>query len=222
MFLEDSFIYFPAKYPEGNWEIPDGPVSEGEFKPDIEDCFFLTEDQVKLHGWFCTPHQMKGNSLEPVATDAVLLWFHGNAGNIAYRYDMISMLMGIRGEPDGLRIDPQLPKAWKRARAWRAWRGAEFDIEIVRRPGTKRTQVELDGEVLSEHLIPPQPKGSKHLVRVALATSDNLQGIVAQGRTITETLEIARDIAKKLIEARDLENTIFPAFEDSFDYLLVV
>jgi len=29
-----------------------------------------------------------------------------------------------------------------------------------------------------------------------LATSDEVQGLVAQGRTITETLEIARDVAK--------------------------
>lgn len=35
-----------------------------------------------------------------------------------------------------------------------------------------------------------------------LATSDQIQGLVAQGRTITETIEIARDIAKKLIEAQ--------------------
>jgi hypothetical protein len=34
-----------------------------------------------------------------------------------------------------------------------------------------------------------------------LATSDTIQGLVAQGRTISETIEIARDIAKKLIEA---------------------
>lgn len=35
-----------------------------------------------------------------------------------------------------------------------------------------------------------------------LATSDTIQGLVAQGRTINETIEIARDIAKKLIEAQ--------------------
>jgi len=34
-----------------------------------------------------------------------------------------------------------------------------------------------------------------------LATSDDVQGLVAQGRTIAETIEIARDIAKKLLEA---------------------
>lgn len=35
-----------------------------------------------------------------------------------------------------------------------------------------------------------------------LATSESIQGLIAQGRTIAETLEIARDVAKKLIEAR--------------------
>jgi len=35
-----------------------------------------------------------------------------------------------------------------------------------------------------------------------LATSDELQGLVAQGRTVAETLEIARDIAIKLMEAQ--------------------
>ena len=34
-----------------------------------------------------------------------------------------------------------------------------------------------------------------------LATSDTLRGLVAQGRTIAETMEIAQDIARKLIES---------------------
>jgi predicted RNase H-like HicB family nuclease len=34
-----------------------------------------------------------------------------------------------------------------------------------------------------------------------LATSDSIQGLVAQGRTIAETMEIAQDVAKKLIES---------------------
>ncbi|MEK7191702.1 MAG: type II toxin-antitoxin system HicB family antitoxin [Pseudomonadota bacterium] len=37
---------------------------------------------------------------------------------------------------------------------------------------------------------------------VYLATSDEVQGLVAQGRTIRETLEIARDVANKLTETR--------------------
>ncbi len=34
-----------------------------------------------------------------------------------------------------------------------------------------------------------------------LATSDELQGLVAQGRTVAETMEIAQDVARKLIES---------------------
>ena len=37
---------------------------------------------------------------------------------------------------------------------------------------------------------------------VYLAISDDVQGLVAQGRTVAETVEIARDVARKLIEAQ--------------------
>ena len=37
---------------------------------------------------------------------------------------------------------------------------------------------------------------------VYLATSETIQGLVAQGNSITETIEIARDVAKKLFEAQ--------------------
>ena len=56
-----------------------------------------------------------------------------------------------------------------------------------------------------------------------LATSDSVQGLVAQGRTIAETLEIARDIAKKLLEAQapgSEQRTL--DFGDRFEYPLVV
>ncbi|MGH8771541.1 MAG: type II toxin-antitoxin system HicB family antitoxin [Burkholderiales bacterium] len=59
---------------------------------------------------------------------------------------------------------------------------------------------------------------------VYLATSDDVPGLVAQGRTITETLEIARDVAKKLLEAQaghDITPTLSP-IEEKFDYPLVV
>ena len=36
---------------------------------------------------------------------------------------------------------------------------------------------------------------------VYLATSDDFQGLVAQGRTVSETIEIARDVARRLFEA---------------------
>lgn len=59
---------------------------------------------------------------------------------------------------------------------------------------------------------------------VYLATSDDIQGLVAQGRTVTEALEIARDVARKLIEAQEARGTssrLIPVGE-SFDYPLIV
>lgn len=41
---------------------------------------------------------------------------------------------------------------------------------------------------------------------VFLATSEDVPGLLAQGRTIAEALEIARDVATKLIEARRERN----------------
>ena len=55
-----------------------------------------------------------------------------------------------------------------------------------------------------------------------LATSDDVQGLVAQGRTIEETLEIARDVAKKLIEAQEESLSKLSVTDDSFEYPLVV
>ncbi len=57
-----------------------------------------------------------------------------------------------------------------------------------------------------------------------LATSDDVQGLVAQGRTATETLEIARDVARKLIEARTQRSggPNLSTISDSFDYPLIV
>jgi len=55
-----------------------------------------------------------------------------------------------------------------------------------------------------------------------LATSENIQGLVAQGRTIAETLEIARDVAKKLIEAQENQISSLQSVGESFNYPLVI
>ena len=52
---------------------------------------------------------------------------------------------------------------------------------------------------MSEYLIPI--KIEKLEEGVYLATSESLQGLIAQGRTIAETMEIAQDVARKLIDS---------------------
>ena len=61
---------------------------------------------------------------------------------------------------------------------------------------------------MSEYLIPisiePLKEGGY------LATSSSLQGLIAQGRTIAETIEIAEDVARKIIESRIEHNEPIP------------
>jgi predicted RNase H-like HicB family nuclease len=59
---------------------------------------------------------------------------------------------------------------------------------------------------------------------VYLATSDDVSGLVAQGRTVTEAMDIARDVAKKLLEAQAerQEDRNLPPVGDSVDFSLVV
>lgn len=60
-----------------------------------------------------------------------------------------------------------------------------------------------------------------------LATSDHLPGLVAQGRTVAETLEIAQDVARKLIESYrehgdELPPTLKALSEDAIDLRIPV
>ncbi len=74
--FEDSMIYFPAKYPEGYWS----PV---DFGVQAEDCYFESEDGIRLHGWYAPSPGVRPTTL----------WAHGNAGNITHRLDHIKLLV---------------------------------------------------------------------------------------------------------------------------------
>ena len=58
---------------------------------------------------------------------------------------------------------------------------------------------------------------------VYLATSDDVQGLVAQGRTIQETVEIARDVARRLIESQTgVRKLNLPVVTDILEFPLIV
>ena len=58
---------------------------------------------------------------------------------------------------------------------------------------------------------------------VYLATSDDLQGLIAQGCTLQETVEIAHDVARKLIESQAaVTDATLPPLTESFDYPMIV
>ena len=57
-----------------------------------------------------------------------------------------------------------------------------------------------------------------------LATAEELNGLVAQGRTVAEALDIARDVARKLIEARRERDGVpnLPTTAERREYTIVV
>ena len=75
MILENSLIYFPSVYPEGDWEPKGLPV---------EDVWFESDDGVQLHGWYVPKENAR----------AAVLFCHGNGGNITHRIDTLEMLHG--------------------------------------------------------------------------------------------------------------------------------
>ena len=72
--MENFFIF----YPQAEWDaIP------SDLRLNHEDIYFNTEDGKKLHGWL---FPTKGPS-------PVLLFCHGNAGNISHRLDNVRLLL---------------------------------------------------------------------------------------------------------------------------------
>jgi predicted RNase H-like HicB family nuclease len=59
---------------------------------------------------------------------------------------------------------------------------------------------------------------------IYLGTSDDVQGLVVQGKTISETLDFARDAARNLLELQRerSEEVRLPAGQENADYTIVV
>jgi len=93
MFLEDRMIYFPTRYPDGFWDTE--ALAQGR-ACSIEPCFFTAEDGIRLHAWWCRPDPSVA-AREPTG-EMVLLWFHGNAGNLSHRADMMLALASLPTE----------------------------------------------------------------------------------------------------------------------------
>lgn len=64
--VDELLLFFPAKYPSGDWQPKDLR---------FEDVYFTADDKTHLHGWYCPCDNPR----------AVILLAHGNAGHVASR-----------------------------------------------------------------------------------------------------------------------------------------
>lgn len=130
MWMEESLIFFPSKYPDGLWDPP-GLA--------IEDAHFHAADGTALHGWYA-PHE---------APLAYVLYLHGNAGNITDRAEVLRRLHDTVGAAV-LIVDyrgygksagsPNERGVLEDARAARAW--------LAERAGIEPSQIVLMGRSL--------------------------------------------------------------------------
>ena len=77
-----------------------------------------------------------------------------NTGSVHWVYrSLIDGLLGLQGNKKGLKIHPQLPSDWNEVNITRRFRKAEFNITMKRIPGLSKSEVELDGKILTEPII---------------------------------------------------------------------
>ena len=111
MIFEESLIFFPSRYPQGDWQPPG---------LHFEDAEFVAADGTRLHGWYA--HRQDAR--------AVVLFCHGNAGNVTHRANTLMALndlVGVsvlifdyrgygksEGKPteDGVLADARAARAW--------------------------------------------------------------------------------------------------------------
>ncbi len=130
MVFENSLIYFPMNFPEDDW-APQGIT--------VEEAWFSAADGTKIHGWYA-PHEKPR---------AVVLFCHGNAGNITHRADIVRALndrVGVAvlvfdyrgfGKSEG---KPNEPGVLADARAARSW--------LAQKTGVSENRIVLMGESL--------------------------------------------------------------------------
>jgi fermentation-respiration switch protein FrsA (DUF1100 family) len=158
--LERSLIYYPTPYPQGDWQAADLIH---------EDAWFASEDGTRLHGWFCPAQNPR----------AVVLYTHGNAGNVA------SLKWTARLLQETLRVSVLVfdYRGYGRSEGTPSEEGILADARAARRWLAARTGVaERDLVLLGRSL--------GGAVAVDLAARDGARGLILEN-TFTSMPEVA-------------------------------
>lgn len=160
--FENKFIYFPMKFPRGQWQ----PQA---FGLQAEDRYFETPDGYRLHGWFFAKDQAK----------TTLLWCHGNAGNITDRLDNIAQLRNL-----AINIFIFDYRGYGRSQGTPSEKGIYLDAEAAYDYLTSRADVDQDNVVLFGRSL-------GGAVAVDLATKRPCAGLILES-TFTSAKDMAK------------------------------
>ncbi|KAJ4420670.1 hypothetical protein N0V82_004236 [Gnomoniopsis sp. IMI 355080] len=91
-----------------------------------------------------------------------------NTGTVSWVYrSFIEGLCGLRGDVEGLRIEPQLPSDWNGLKVQRSFRGAQFNVEI-KRGDVNSVEVVVDGKSLPDPHITGIQVGNVYHISVTM------------------------------------------------------
>jgi uncharacterized protein len=119
--LEDRLLFFPTKYPDGDWEPRELAY---------EEVWIPTGDGGKIHGWY----------MGKASPRAVLLYAHGNGGNLSYNTPLYRWLQNEQnvavlafdyrgyGKSEG---KPSVEAAIRDARGARQWIADRHSIPLA-------------------------------------------------------------------------------------------
>ncbi|MCE5269647.1 MAG: alpha/beta hydrolase [Planctomycetaceae bacterium] len=159
--VERSLIFAPSRYPEGDWKPRDLK---------FEDAWFNATDGTRLHGWY-VPHEQPR---------AVILFCHGNAGNVALWADEARILH------DRLRVSVLLfdYRGFGRSEGKPSEEGVLADARAARRWLAGRTNI-------AEKNIVLMGRSLGGAVAVDLAANDGARGLVLES-TFTSLPDVAK------------------------------
>lgn len=122
----------------------------------------------------CEPYAFTNQYLGPGnrrAGQTQFAWMTGTAG--WYYRAMSEYIIGVRGQFNGLLIDPCLPDSWKSCSIERDFRGARYRVFIENPLGLQKgkIQLEVDGKAIEGNLVPIFSDGKVHTVKAVIQKS---------------------------------------------------
>ena len=182
-FLEWKMIYFPRV--------------EIEATPDVlglkfEDITFITEDGVKLNGWWIPHAQARGT----------LIHCHGNAGNLGHRVELAARLHGL-----GVNVFLFDYRGYGKSRGWPSERGLACDA----RAAYEFVRAQYEDAEDPPILLHGQSLGGAVAARLALEKK-------VRGLILESTFTFVPDMARQLYPGLPLHRLLATRY-DTLDHV---